>query len=364
MKRNALTAVIYALAAAADSALLISRNPDADLRWLGLLVLWLASCSPPLLFVFSLPRFLFADSARRRQNYAALFHGVWALSATVLFPVLALPFWKNPLRDLGNSIVVPRISLPVLVVFLGAAISLLLRGKSNFTLLASVFLWPYWLVLALLSTGRFFQGPPLDAVLYFLSFVAAVLFTFAAGSVTYRPILAHVAALAGIISGPWIYSNVMKDSELGNVWLLFNVPDNELSGFPSASVKATILFVGLIALAVATAGLRLLPSYWLFRRSPLRSRTWPAVILTLAVVVVWFSRSVMPYRIPGAVDYSRWPILQILHVEKRGLQFHENRVSIWGYRTNSPESVSLGTTADFFNIGSRREAPRDSCLSP
>ncbi len=33
---------------------------------------------------------------------------------------------------------------------------------------------------------------------------------------------------------------------------------------------------------------------------------------------------------PGAVDYSDWPILQILHVEKSGLQFHETCVSVRG----------------------------------
>jgi len=48
----------------------------------------------------------------------------------------------------------------------------------------------------------------------------------------------------------------------------------------------------------------------------------------------------MPYRIPGALDYSDWPILQILHVEKRGLQFHESCVNVWG-RPNRPISISF-----------------------
>lgn|SRR6266496_959296 len=58
------------------------------------------------------------------------------------------------------------------------------------------------------------------------------------------------------------------------------------------------------------------------------------------VLVVWFSKSVMPYRIPGAVDYANWPILQILHIEKRGLQFHERCISIDGY-AGQPRSVSF-----------------------
>jgi len=44
----------------------------------------------------------------------------------------------------------------------------------------------------------------------------------------------------------------------------------------------------------------------------------------------------MPYRIPGAIDRDRWPVLQILHLEKRGLQFHERCVSINDYRLPRP----------------------------
>src|SRR6516162_921887 len=47
-----------------------------------------------------------------------------------------------------------------------------------------------------------------------------------------------------------------------------------------------------------------------------------------------------PYRIPGAVDYSTWPILQILHVRKQGLQFHEMCINVWGHR-GFPEAVSV-----------------------
>ena len=48
----------------------------------------------------------------------------------------------------------------------------------------------------------------------------------------------------------------------------------------------------------------------------------------------------MPYRIPGALDYSNWPILQILHVQKHGLQYDETCIRVWGYR-GVPESVSF-----------------------
>jgi hypothetical protein len=50
---------------------------------------------------------------------------------------------------------------------------------------------------------------------------------------------------------------------------------------------------------------------------------------------------VLPYRIPGAVDYSDYPVLQILHVEKRGLQFHERCFSVYWQRPYRPISVSF-----------------------
>jgi hypothetical protein len=340
-QRNRLTAVIYAIASVADSALLISRTPDVDVGWAALLALWAISCSIPLLFVFACPRFFFADSApQTRRRRAAVLHGVAALSATALFPILALPFWKNPVRDLGDSVAVVIIPLLVLTLFLVSAVSLLVKGKSSLTTVASLLLWPYWLLLALLSTGRFFQDTPFHAMFYFPFFLTPILFAFAAGLLSYRPTLAHVAALAGIMSGPWIYWNLMKDSALGNIWLVFNLPDSGLKYYPTLYPRAVILFVGLIAFAVATAGLRLLPSRWLVRRSPLRDRTWPAIAASLAILGIWFSQSVMPYRLPGAVDYFDWPILQILHIEKHGLQFHEACVTIWG-RRGLPTSVSF-----------------------
>jgi hypothetical protein len=110
--------------------------------------------------------------------------------------------------------------------------------------------------------------------------------------------------------------------------------------YPPLYAELTIFAIALIALAITTAALRLLPSHWQFRKLPVCERTWPALAISLLVLALWFSQSVMPYRIPGAVDYSQWPILQILHVEKRGLQFHETCMSVWG-RPGQPLSVTL-----------------------
>jgi hypothetical protein len=330
MQRSTATSIIYGLAAAVCSLFMLSRNLEAGGRWSVVLLVWLFVGAVPLLFVFAYPRFLFADSApQNRYKYTALLHLAAGIIATVLFTVLS-PYWKNPMRDFSDSVPGALVVLAVWLVFLLAAISLLLKDNSSLTVLASILLWPYWLLLALAFEGRWFQDSGIYAVFYFLCFPTPIFFAFAAGAVSDRRMISHVIALMGLVCTPWIYGNVMRDYGLGNVWLTFNVPDNEWNAYPPLYAVMTILFVGLIVLAVATAGLRLLPARWRFRRVPIRERTWPAIAASFIVLAVWFSQSVMPYRIPGAVDYSDYPILQILHVEKRGLQFREACVSVWG----------------------------------
>lgn len=337
-----LTKIIYVVASAACSLFLLSRNLEAGGRWSVLLLYWLFVCAVPLLFVFAYPQFLFADSTpQNRRKHAAVLQGLGAVVSTVLFPLLVVPFWKNPARDLGESTSVIVVLLSVLVLFLVVAVSLLFKNRSGFVIFASLLFWPYWFLLALVNTGHFVEETLIQAMFYFLCFVSAVLFAFAAGTISHRPSLAHGIALAGLVSVPWIYSNAMTDSGLGNVWLLFNVPDNDLGAYMRPYAWVTIAVVGVTALAVISAGFRLLPAQWQFRGTPLRERTWPAVAASTVVLAVWFSQSVLPYRIPGAVDYSDYPVFQILHVEKSGFQFHERCFSVYWQRPYRPISVSF-----------------------
>jgi hypothetical protein len=140
---------------------------------------------------------------------------------------------------------------------------------------------------------------------------------------------------------PWIYWTTLQDKPLGNIWTTFNVPDRELLMSNTLRfAELTIFSVGCVVLAIATAALRLLPHRWKLRGLPIYERTWPAFGASFVFLAIWFGQSVMPYRISGALDYGGWPILQILHVEKRGLQFHETCVKVRGYR-GEPESVSI-----------------------
>jgi hypothetical protein len=333
------TVLIYFSAAVAASFFWVTRQHGGSLSaaLLGLLLF-----TAPLLFVFAYTRSLFAafPPQTSRLRYAAILHGLAAVMTTLLFVTLGSPFWKNPMRD-AESFLLLAVYIVALAVFFVAALSLLFKNRSTLAKFASFLFWPYWLLLALIFVGRFFEESILRTAFCFLSLLAPILFAFAAGAISHRPAVAHSYALAGLVGMPWIYWTTLQDTPLGNIWTVFNVPDRELLMYNTRRLaELTIVCVALIVLAIATAALRLLPPRWRLRGLPLCERTWPAFGASLLFLAIWFSQSVMPYRISGAVDYAGWPILQILHVEKRGLQFHESCISVWGHR-NYPESVSF-----------------------
>ncbi len=326
---------------------MLNRDVRDEIPWKGLL-LWMTLRAIPLLFVFAYPRFLFVASSpgKNRLRFAAALNGFGLAASVFLFPRMVLPFGTNPMRDADSValLLIPLIGLPM---FFIAALFLLLKNRSTLAMIACVLFWPYWFVLALVSLDRWFQDSPFHAALYLLCFLSPALFAFAAGAVSFRPTLAHIAAFSGVVGMPWVYLN-LRDSGLGNVWLMFNLPGREIAMYPPLYAELTIFAVGLIMLAIATAALRLLPSHWQLRKLPIRERTWPAFAISLVVLAIWFSQSVMPYRIPAAVDYSDFPILQILHVEKRGLQFHENCVSVWGRRGQPLSATFSGNDRRLF----------------
>lgn len=329
MRNKITTSTIYLLTAATGSLFAISRNNG----WVESVLAWLCVCAVPLFFIFAYSRTLPCLSfSRRRVIYESIFHVIAAIAATVLFTLFS-PFWKNQVRDVGESLLFFLVPLSVLVVFLVAGLSLLLKKKSTLAIVAILFIWPYWFLLAMATEGYFYQDLGIYAVGHFLLFVSPIFFAFAAGAVIWQPRLAHGCALLGFVAVPSAYWN-LKDSGLGNVWVLFNQPNGRFNSYPPGLVLG-IPFVGLLAVSLGISVLRLLPSGWTLRKIPASDRTWPAVAASLVFMIVWFCQSVTPYRLPGALDYSGWPILQILRVEKRGLQFHETRVSVEGYKRKS-----------------------------
>jgi hypothetical protein len=306
---------------------------------------WIFVCAGPLIFAFAYARFLFANLAPQgRRQFAVLLNSVGVVTTTVLFSVLATPFWKNPMRDIDGNTRQALGLIAALAVFLVAAMTLLVKNKSSLAGLASILFWPYWLLMALSFLDRWFQVSDVQAAYYFLCFASPSFFAFAAGAVPYRPVVAHATALMGVVSVPWIYRDLISSKGLGDsVWLMFNQPNNTYdiyAMYPPYAVLG-ICTVALISFALTTAVLRLLPTRWEFRKTRLAERTWPALAASFVVLAVWFSQSVLPYRIPGAVEFSDYPVLQILHVEKCGLQFHERCFSIYWQRPYRPASVSF-----------------------
>jgi hypothetical protein len=367
MLRDRLTALIYALAALAACILwlVMSQSGYALHPAVPYLLLFLG----PLLFAFAYPTSLFASdhndaiTAAARMRSAALLHGTGLAITTITFVVLGSKYWGNPLRGL-RSVSFLATAIAVDLLFLAAAVLLLTRANATLPRFASHLLWPYWLVLALVFTECFFDATSARAALGFLYLTVSLVLAFAGGTVRYRPTIAAVAALSAVIAEPWVCSNVAKDTPLGNVWTSFNIPDPDRfmgEGF-FLLIISIVLSATLIALAVATAAIRLTPSRWRILGTPFRDRTWPAVLLVFAFVAVWFSQSVMPYRISGAMDYSAWPLLKILHVQKQGLQFHEVSVGLWGFR-QEPDSVSFSSNDRrlfhyrFQETGSHTELP-------
>ena len=165
-----------------------------------------------------------------------------------------------------------------------------------------------------------------DAPAEFAARVSPLLFLCACVLVFFKPRLGYnLGAVAGLIAVPWFVQNEFSPATW-NSWVTLNyesplpIPPGE--GPYLAFIGLKILSVFLVVTAVACPLLRLLPVRWSFRQSPLCGRTWPAFVVGFLVLAVWFGFSVTPYHVPG-FDHPANAEFRILHVEKRGLRFHE-----------------------------------------
>jgi hypothetical protein len=149
------------------------------------------------------------------------------------------------------------------------------------------------------------------------------LLVFAAALILIRPRLGYRLGLAaGLSAVPW-FVQTETSGAAGNGWVILNYESPPFSGDEGyrAFAGLKILSVALFVIAMVYALLRLLPN------SPLQRRTWPAFAAGFLVLALWFGGSVTPYRVPGS-HHGVAPDLRILHIEKRGLRFHETQVSV------------------------------------
>ncbi len=145
------------------------------------------------------------------------------------------------------------------------------------------------------------------------------------------PRVAHwLGLVCGLVALFWFYGIEFRyPFPALNTWIVFNFSD----AMPDAPQE--ILFSKLkIALAIsvlattAMSATCLLPTHWIIRARPVRDRVWPAIAVSIFATLFWYVISVSPYRIPLIVD-GVTARLTILHVDKKGRQFHETGISIF-----------------------------------
>jgi hypothetical protein len=105
------------------------------------------------------------------------------------------------------------------------------------------------------------------------------------------------------------------------------------------SIKFRLLSIAIVSVTVVCALLRLLLARFVLNGSPCCLRTWPAVTVCSLILIVWFVRSVSPYRSPNWNPRPP-PGFLIAKVERNGIGFHETGVSgsrdgrVWVWRDN------------------------------
>jgi hypothetical protein len=297
----------------------------------------------PLVFAYSFSRHLHLFASEKRVRVALWLHAALVVLSTAAFPYVTVPFWRNPMQtESGASTMSKTFLVAVLALPIFFALSLILfrKRRSSFGLWASLLLWPYLFLFSVVSSGRWFEESSFTAILFFLPFLASVLLAFSAGAVSQRLFLARtLATLASLLSLSWIYVTETRSWAMVNSWICFNLPDRELAWQPLWPVVLRILSVAALVFALSVALFRLIPEGWKVGKSQVCAWTWPAFAIALSVLAFWFLTATTPYRIPGAMDYSYYPDFQILHIEKRGLQFHEKCISLYERRDGNSFSI-------------------------
>jgi len=167
-----------------------------------------------------------------------------------------------------------------------------------------------------------------QTVVLFASLACPVLFLVASVVIFYRPRVAYgVGLAAAVLALGWLAWTEIAQSPWINSWILLNASDKyDTPAIPIGVVKISTTV--LVLIGGFSMVFRLLPAGWVLRGRPVCDRTWPAIVLTALVMATWFVWGARPYREPIIVDGAD-PTLRILHVEKRGVRFHETSIGTW-----------------------------------
>jgi hypothetical protein len=145
-----------------------------------------------------------------------------------------------------------------------------------------------------------------------------------------RPRLGYrLGLVAGLMALPWLVWSERLLYSSSWAALNLNVIGDEMDRTRQDVFfsELKILSVLWVVIATACAALRLLPSEWTLRNSPVCRRTWPVFAVGLLVLAAWWAHSAIPYRLPLRPVDERPPEWRVLHVEKHGFSFHETVIA-------------------------------------
>ena len=181
---------------------------------------------------------------------------------------------------------------------------------------------------ALVTGWLFLSLRPGDRPTPVAAIVSALAFVIASAGVFLRPRFRFwLGMVAGLVGLYWFSRIEFYYFPALNSWITFNLPSDNPQFFLEVFLaKLKILFVVTVVTSTAYCMTRLLPASWVLRKVPVRERTWPAPAVCFLVVASWYGVSASPYRIPLIVDGAPAELI-VLHVEKKGIQFHETAIS-------------------------------------
>jgi hypothetical protein len=329
MKARISSAVIYFSAGAAILSFLLASErtefepgpPAGSVLQLFLFSGWVA-------FEIAYARLLSdASVGRNRRFFALILNGCAALvtAGATCFLIVRLALHELMESSLSLDLVINFV-FPTMFVL--AAVTIFSKRKYRYFVgnLAAVLAWPYVDLLVLSSRNVTIWTPPQTVILFLILAMSPLVFVLASAAVFYGWRAAYgIGFVAGLASLAWLAMSEMSLRPGVNSLIALNLSERE--GIYMHVAEAKILAIGFLTIAIMCSASRWLPERWAWRRRPLRERTWPALVISFLVLAVWFARSVSPYRIPMIVD-GGGADLGILHVEKRGLLFHEAFVAV------------------------------------
>jgi len=168
-----------------------------------------------------------------------------------------------------------------------------------------------------------------DATSILAGVVAPLVFLIASVRVFFDLRFGYLGGLiAALLAWPWFYQWEFSNYRFLNSWVVFNLPDYFLhGGFLWLELK--ILAIVLLVLATLCSLIRLAPARWIVGQVPVRKRTWPVFAIGLLIVAAWYSSAVIPYRIPAFDLHSNPPNVNIIHLERNGIHFHETQIAVF-----------------------------------